>query len=117
MDGEKLGVPKMHAVLHTLPAVYFWGAVDNAALALQESDHIPYVKDAVKRTRRHEQTYQDEVLLAASFIDAVEDLMSFERCLPPFYNLWNGLNHYLWYKPYNDEIYGLNHLQWYKLTI
>ena len=57
----------MHAVLHTLPAVYFWGAVDNAALALQESDHIPYVKDAVKRTRRHEQTYQDEVLLAASF--------------------------------------------------
>ena len=56
----------MHAVLHTLPAVYFWGAVDNAALALQESDHIPYVKDAVKRTRRHEQTYQDEVLLAAA---------------------------------------------------
>lgn len=86
MDGEKLGVPKMHAVLHALPAVYFWGAVDNAALALQESDHIPYVKDAVKRTRRHEQTYQDEVLQAASFIDAIEDLMSLERSLPPM--LW-----------------------------
>ena len=81
MDGEQLGVPKMHAVLHALPAIFFWGAVDNAALALQESDHIPYVKEAVKRTRRHEQTYEEEVLLAASFIDATEDLLSLERRL------------------------------------
>ena len=43
--------------------------------------------------------------------------MSLERCLPPFYNLWNGLNHYLWYNPYNYEIYGLNHLQQYRPTI
>ena len=79
MDGEGLFVPKMHAVLHMLASILLFGAVDNARLGDQEKDHQPYVKKAVRRTRQHDATFEDEVLGVADRIDAMLQIRSDER--------------------------------------
>ena len=70
MDGEGLFVPKMHAVMHLMLFVLMFGAVDNARLGLFEQMHQKYVKQATRRTRQWENSYEDEVIHVADRIDA-----------------------------------------------
>lgn len=62
-----------------LASILLYGAVDNARLGDQEKDHQPYVKKAVRRTRQHDSTFEDEVLSVADRIDAMLQIRSDER--------------------------------------
>ena len=71
--------PKGHAVLHFLPFVFLFGAVDNARLDNFEHDHQIWVKSAVRRTQMRYATMMEQLEDAVDRVDAVRGMRSLER--------------------------------------
>ena len=71
--------PKGHAVLHFLPFVFLFGAVDNARLDNFEHDHQIWVKKLVKRTQMRYDSMMRQLEDAADHVDAVRGMRSLER--------------------------------------
>ena len=71
--------PKGHAVLHFLPFVFLFGAVDNARLDNFEHDHQIWVKSAVRRAQMRYATMMEQLEDAVDRVDAVRGMRSLER--------------------------------------
>ena len=71
--------PKGHAVLHFLPFVFLFGAVDNARLDNFEHDHQIWVKKLVRRTQMRYDSMMRQLEDAADHVDAVRGMRSLER--------------------------------------
>ena len=80
-DAERLNTPKDHQLLHFIAFMLMYGAVDLARLNNTEADHVPYVKDAVKRTWWNYSTMMGELHRPVDRMEAMQAAKAYER--PP----------------------------------
>jgi hypothetical protein len=77
-EEEKFNTPKGHAVEHLLAAIILFGAADVGRLNNAEGDHVAFVKQAAKHTRRHHRTMMNELEVVADRITVRRQILDAE---------------------------------------